>query len=244
MFPVLAGAIVDPAIRTSLIATMARKPAWTGKFIAYLAGNGADARSSGALYTGLRRVGVLIPSEADAAVINGLMADATVHDAWRYYASVRSGADPRRSRDPGFAANLTTPSPFDWKASTDPDLAASFQRGSDGGVFDFATLSGAAGPLLQQVQMLPPGDYRLEGHSTGIDQPEATRPQWVLTCRGGQELGRVVVPNSTQAGGSFAGRFRVSAGCPVQILALMARQSDEIAGVSGQIDRVRLIPNG
>ncbi|MFV0624663.1 hypothetical protein ACBY01_11725 [Sphingomonas sp. ac-8] len=241
MFPVLAGAISDPRIRANLVATMARKPVWSKAFIDYLVDHGSDVRATGALYADLRRVDVPISTEADAAVVKGFLADDAA-SAWRYYASIRREVDPRRLRDPGFTANLTTPTPFDWTATTDPNLAASFQRHGDGGVFDFATVAGAAGLLLHQIQMLPAGQYRLDGHSIGIDQPDAMRPYWTLTCRGGSEIGRVPVPNSSLANGQFSGTFTVPAGCPVQVLALLASPTDQISGVSGQFDRVRLAP--
>ena len=98
--------------------------------------------------------------------------------------------------------------------------------------------------MLTQVQVLPPGAYRLVGRSSGLDQPEASRPYWALTCRDGRELGRVAVPNSAQAEGQFAGELRVPAGCPVQVLALIARPSDDVSGVSGQIDAAQLVPAG
>jgi hypothetical protein len=92
------------------------------------------------------------------------------------------------------------------------------------------------------MQVLPPGDYRLEGHASGIEQPESSAPYWLLSCSDGRELGRVVVHNATRDGGHFAGRFNVPAGCPSQFLTLVARPSDLVSGLSGQIDQVQLSP--
>src|SRR3546814_2705464 len=55
-------------------------------------------------------------------------------------------------------------------------------------------------------------------------------------------IARVDVPNSSQAGGRFQGNVSIPANCPVQILALVARSSHEIGGVSGQIDRILIHP--
>lgn len=96
--------------------------------------------------------------------------------------------------------------------------------------------------MLQQLQLLPPGSYRLSGHTIGIEQPAGALPYWTLRCQDGRELGRVEVPNSGVANGNFTGTFSVPAGCPVQTLVLMARSSDAIAGQSGQIDRAALMP--
>src|SRR3546814_15746228 len=101
---------------------------------------------------------------------------------------------------------------------------------------------GNGGPLLQQLQMLPAGDYVLEGHSIGIEQPARSRPYWIVRCQTGGEIGRVELPNSSQAGGRFQGAIRVPADRPVPMLALVARPPDDLGGVSGQIHRNTLRP--
>lgn len=242
LFPVLSSAIADPAIRDALIRTLAAKPAWTQSFVEYVAVNGPDPRTTFALFTGLQRVGVPVSANARAVLVNSLLKGDFRDEAWRYYASIHPGADRRMSRDPRFTAALDTPSPLDWTPIDDAGISASIQRGDKDGVFDFSAPASIGGPMLRQMQLLPAGDYVLRGHSLNIDQPDGSRPYWTLTCQDGRELGRVVLPNSAQAGGDFAGRFSVPAGCPVQYLSLVAQPSDAVAGVSGQIDRVQLAP--
>lgn len=242
LFPVLSAAITEGAIRTGLVTTLSKKPSWTGAFIAHLSGGSADPGALARLLINLRHAGVPITAEADAAAVKGLVARGEVQAAWRYYQTIRRGADPRKSRDPHFSASLSTPTLFDWVASSDPSLAASLQRGPDGGVFDFGAVAGADGILLQQMQFLPAGNYRLIGHSTGIAASQQSLPYWNLTCQDGRELNRVEIPESAQANGVFAGRFTVPASCPVQVLGLIARPTDNAAGTSGQIERVQLEP--
>lgn len=248
LFPVLSGAIADPAIRTALIHTLAAKPAWTQSFVeyvaiyGYVATNGLDPRNVFSLFVGLRRAGVPISENARTVLVNALLSGKFHDDAWRYYASVRPGADRRISRDPRFAATLDTPSLLDWVPIDDAGISASIQHGDRGGVFDFFAPASVGGAMLRQMQLLPTGSYVLRGHSLDIDQPDGSRPYWTLACQDGRELGRVALPNSAQAGGNFAGRFTVPAGCPVQYLSLVAQPSDAVAGVSGQIDRVQLAP--
>lgn len=242
LFPVLTSAIADAAIRAALIEIFVSKPSWGEAFIDYVAKNGPDPRSVASLFLGLRRAGVPISQWANAATINGLIAGNFWEESWRYYASLHPGVDRRVSRDASFTANATDPSPFDWVPIHDTGITTSIQRGDKGGVFDFAAPASLGGVLLQQVQLLSPGSYRIEGHSLNIDQPDSSRPYWVLSCQNGRELGRVVMPNSAQANGTFAGRFTVPAGCPIQTLALVARPSDAVSGVSGQIDQLRLYP--
>lgn len=242
LFPVLGSAIADPTVRVALVKVLAAKPAWGPFFADYVADSGPDRRATAKFLTGLQRVGVPVSEGAQAAIVDALTAQGLIDVAWAYYAAVRPGVDRRQSRDPRFSAAITTPTPFDWTPINDGGVTTSIQRGGEGGIFDFVAPASVGGPLLQQKQLLPPGDYRLEGRSIGIDQPEESRPYWVLSCQGTRELGRVTIPNSAQANGTFIGRFSVPAECPLQVLTLVSRPSDRVSGVAGQIDRVRLFP--
>lgn len=242
LFPVLAAAIGDPAIRSGLTNTLAAKPAWRDGFITFVSTRGATPQATAALFTSLRRVGVPVGPVAQGAVINALIEQQQVDLAWSFYAQNHPGATRLQARDPRFVNAPTQPSPLDWNIVDAPGGSASIQRDGRRGFFDFAASASVGGPLLQQVQLLAPGTYRLRGHSTGIDQSPEALPYWSLTCRDGRELGRVIVPNSTQSNGLFEGRFTVPAGCPVQVLTLVARPSSNVSGVSGQIDRLELSP--
>lgn len=243
LFPVLTQAARDPAIRAQLVQTLARRPLWSDSFISYVATQNTDPQSVSALFTDLRGRNVTVPAPARAAIVTALLNAGDLSQAWHYYATVQPGADRRRVRDANFAAMPDTPTPFDWTAVNDGSIATSIQRARDGGVFEFSAPASIGGPVLQQVQLLPPGKYRIVGHSSGIEQETRALPYWLLTCRSdGRELGRVMVPNSAQANGVFVGNFAVPAACPAQVLTLFAQQSDAVSGISGQIDRVILGP--
>lgn len=242
LFPVLGSAISDATIRSELAKTLGAKPAWTEGFIAYAAANG-DAVSVARLFQDLRRENVVVPDPARASVIGRLVNEENYAAAWSYYSSARPHADRRRSRDASFSANLTAPSPFDWAPlGGDAGISTAIQSGNQDGIFDFSAPATVGGPLLQQLQLLPTGDYVIEGRTIDLDQADAARPYWVLICTNGRELGRVEVPNSSENGGVFRGRFTVDAGCPAQYLRLVARPSNAIGGLSGQIDEVQLRP--
>lgn len=242
LFPVLAQAIGVPAVRDGLARTLAARPAWGDLFVAFAAGNAPDPQATAQLFESLRHRGIMLPASASQVLIARLIAENHVAAAWHYYAAVTPDVARQRSRDPGFAATLSDPSAFDWTPLTDNGVSATLQRSGNSGLFDFAVPPNVGGPVLRQWQVLPPGEYVLEGRSTGIEQPEATLPYWTLTCREGQELGRIVLPSSVQRAGRFDGRFTVPANCPVQQLQLIARPSDQLAGVAGQIIHLRLRP--
>lgn len=242
LFPVLVTAISDGQTRAALVHTLAKRPAWVDQFIAYVSGNGPDARATARLFEALQQRRISQSEGARAALITRLLAQGHVEDAWLYYAALTPGVNRRMSRDPEFVANRTTPSPFDWNPVGDSGIATTIQRGEHGGVFDFSVPPSLGGPLLEQLQVLPPGSYMIEGRSIGINQSDTTLPYWVLHCGEGRELGRVVMPASSRSNGRFSGRFEVPANCPVQHLALIARPTEQMAGSTGQIDDVRLFP--
>lgn len=239
LYPILASASAEPAVRAELTRTLASKPAWADSFIEHVATHGPNPAATVAFMTGLQKAGVVVPATARAGLVNTLLAGNLLEQAWGYYAQIRAGADRGRSRDPDFAARIEVRTPFDWMATGDMGATGVI----DGGVFDFSAPASVGGPLLQQLELLPAGSYRLSGRSDGIDQADDARPYWTLTCRGdSRELGRVTMPNSDKNGGSFTGTLIVPAGCPAQLLTLVARPSDAVSGVSGRIDRAELIP--
>jgi hypothetical protein len=242
LYPVLASASADPAIRQALARTLLARPAWSNEFTNFLSVNSPDAAGTAQLFTQLRRNGVAVQAFANAGVINKLVTNGQAEAAWSYYSAITKGADRLKSRDPQFTGDLDTPSLFDWILPKNDAVNASIQRGDGGGIFDFSGPSSVGGPLLQQTQMLTPGDYQITGHSIGIDQVEGARPYWALLCQDNREIGRVVLPNSSEQNGNFAGRFTVPQQCPAQTLVLVARPSDKIDGINGQIDRVQLAP--
>ncbi len=241
LYPILAQATRDPAIRQLLINVLAKRPAWSDSFIGYITEQKDDPRSTEAFLTGLRARGVAIPAAAQAAVVNALLEAGDADQAWRYYATIRPGADRTKLRDPQFSVLLDTPTAFDWTMLNDGGISASIERTQGGGALDFSAPASIGGPVLRQIQVLPPGRYRLAGHSDGIDQIAQALPYWRITCSDdGREIGRVTVPNSAVAGGRFEGTVTVPANCPVQTLTLFAQPSDAIGGISGRIDRVTL----
>lgn len=243
LFPVLASAIGDADVRRSLVGRLATGPLWQGSFLDYASTTAPDPRATAQLFAMIGRP-ALPPSEGARAALLTRLVDTGAYDlAWRYYATLRPGVVPAASRDPRFTAGLATPLPFDWILGTNSGIAATFLDGRDAS-FDFAAPPSVGGTLLQQLQVLPTGRYRLLGHSRGIDEPSDTTPFWILSCRGSVELGRVTVPRSATAGGTFKGQFTVPANCPVQVLALVARPSSKVVGLSGQITDVVLRPIG
>lgn len=242
LFPILTTAISDPVVRSSLIMTLARRPPWALDFIIYAATNRNDPRATAALFLGMRQARLPVPEGAGARLVDRLIEAGAVSTAWSYYKITHPGTDPRRSRDPYFAANLQSPSRFDWVPVDDGGSSSSMQRAGEHGIFDFAVPAGAGGTLLRQMQVLPAGAYRLEGRGSGIQGASNALPYWSLVCADGRELGRVTMVNSSENEGTFAGRLDVPPTCSVQTLSLVAPSSSEAGGLTGQIVHAQLTP--
>lgn len=240
LFPILRGALAQPQVRHSLVRTLKAQPRWSESFISYLDNGGGEPNVIAQLFLDMYHAGMALSDESIAATTKGLIDADAIEDAWHFYAVVRPGSDRKISRDPQFKANLTTPSPFDWTPINDESVSTSFQLGDSSGFFDFSVPASVGGTLLQQLQILPAGRYKIIGQSSDITQPQISKPYWQLTCNNGRELGTVSISNSAQNNGYFIGSFRVPADCPVQMLALIARPSDDISGSSGRIKWVRL----
>lgn len=243
LYPVLGSAISDADIRTQVAEMLATKPSWAEGVLAYIASTAKDADAMADLFIRLKRLGTPVAPYVSTLATERLVAIGEVDKAWQYYAYLMPGSDRRQVRDPDFRRISDRPTPFDWvPAANDASISASIQETGNDGLFDFAVSSTVGGEVLRQMQVLTPGTYLLEGISRNIEQPAASRPYWVLACASGQELGRVDIPNSATNGGRFAGRVTVTSGCAVQYLKLIVRPSNEVAGVTGQIDRLSLRP--
>ncbi len=243
LFPVLASAISEPDIRQSLVATLSKQPAWTSQFTGYVAGHGPDARNTASLFQALARHNIAPPPWGPGLLINRLLTEGHAVEAWQYYATITPGAERNRSRNPRFAAAPSNPTPFDWAPMNDNGVSASLQSNGDrNGLFDFAVPAGAGGPVLRQMQMLLPGRYRLTGVSQGITATGSAAPYWSLDCTDGRPLGKVLLPQSSQDNGRFAGEFVLNTGCLIQYLTFFVPDNTDMNGTSGQILQIQLSP--
>lgn len=244
LVPVLAAASTDPAIGTELTKLLIAGTPWTENFLKYLAENTTDAASTARLFRDLGSNKIIVPHDAQAQVITKLLGAQQVDAAWDYYTSVRPRADRLRSRDANFSAMLEHPSQLDWNpVKGDTGITSSVQREGRQAVFDFYAPPSVGGVLLYQIQLLPPGRYMLTGRTRGVAQSDDSRPFWILTCtKDARELGRLDLPDSSRDGGLFKGTITVPPGCPAQYLALNARSSNALAGLSGQIMYAELRP--
>lgn len=242
LFPVLAAASANAQVRASLVRMLAGQAPWGAPFVTYMVDHNKDPLISATLLREASAAGFAVPASARASVVTALTRAGYANEAWAFYAAQQHGLDRRRSRDPSFTGDTIAPTPLDWTPVESPGISTSIQRGDRGGVFEFAAPSSVGGSLLQQLQLLPAGRYRLSGHGTTMDLPTDERPFWSVTCHDGREFGRIEIPDPARSGGRFDGTFVIPPGCGIQMLQLVARPVSAATGLSGQIDRVQLEP--
>jgi len=238
LFPPLASALDEQRVRQGVVKLLAANPPWREGFISYAARAGTSPRGTAALFRAAEANRIPVSPEMRTALVDSFANQGLFREAWSYYASIRPGAQRNRSRDPRFTFAEPRTSLFDWTTGE----FASLQQSGDNGVVGFFAPPATGGTLVSQAQLLPPGRYTLQGKSSDVDLPDESLPYWTLTCAGDRELGRVVVPPSATNGGRFRGQFLVPAGCPWQMLSLVARPTDDYRGVTGQIETVVLEP--
>lgn len=244
LLPNLVAALAEPKVRTRLLTILASAPVWTEGFLHRVSASGIDPLAAVTFFREGRAIDLPVTDAMRASLVNVLMAEGEVQQAWAYYSEFRPGVERFRSRDPELAFTTDDRTVFDWMPGVQPGISAAILQEGEDGILDFSLPPGTGGTLVQQTQLLAAGLYRISGRSRGIDLPERSRPYWALFCQDGRELGRVEVPNSEIASGVFGGQIAVPTGCAVQTLSLIARTSDAITGVSGQIERVSLVPAG
>ncbi len=243
LFPVLAQAISEPAVRRGAIDLLNRQPYWAPAFVFFLAREGPNPVATAEVFRELRRRGFPVSEGAVAILIDKLIGAGTLEEAWGLYAAAHSTARRDRSRDPRFAEERLGRSVFDWQFFGDGSNLVSIERGDGGNVLSIVVGAGSGGLLVRQVQLLSPGRYVLRGRGSVPGQSEAVRPYWELRCADGRDLGQVALPATTGSTG-FVQNFIVPADCPMQQLSLIARAHDQADTVEGTIDAVQLQPAG
>jgi hypothetical protein len=239
LYPALAVAIADPFIRRSLIEVLRRRPAWSESFLRGVSINGPDFAAAAALLTELRAGGIAPPAEAIANLSASLAARGDYGRAWRLFADGTPGVSRLRIRNGSFTTGDFTASPFNWLVGNDGGFSAAIQ-GEPEGVLNVEASPTVGGVAVKQLQLLPPGRYRLSTRVRNVAQPAESRPYWTIACASGRELSRVQIGQAGEKGAIFADEFIVPSDCAAQWLSLTIVPSDLPEGVSMLVDDVEI----
>lgn len=230
LFPVLGGAIADAPIRQALLSYLAKRPVWMVPFVRYVAEAAPDHKAGALLFADMRRRAIPLPGGAEASLLGSLVTD-------RDYATARSyltatGVPVDRSRHPTFDGNPVTASPFDWNVIDGAGVSAGIQHDDATAVFTF---SADGGPILRQLQLLPPGQYTVSS-TLSLGEPAAAVPSWTVQCLDGPQLARLPLKHAAaDAKPVENGTFTVSDDCPAQWFTLVLPMADLAGEVEGEV---------
>ncbi|MBN8816716.1 MAG: hypothetical protein J0J06_14870 [Sphingomonas sp.] len=241
LYPILVAASGNPEVRQPLTRVLLGRPLWSSGLIAYLAANGTDYAAVGQLFLDLRRGGYAIPSETESVFLNNMVAHGKLTDAWRYYVATHPAERNSLIRNGDFQPAKMTNSPFEWQLSVGEGMDASLVPGGRNGVLDYHLYPAVGGTTAKQFTFAPAGKIRLQSVVAESSQEVGEGPYWELKCADGRAIGVLEIGKPRVAGQPYATELTVPGNCPVQLLSLIVRSSDDVQGATGQIDSVGLI---
>lgn len=241
LFPVLTQATSDAQIRSALIGVLRKDPIWREAFEGYLANHTRDYPAAIALFAAMARSGVPPIESGENVLLSNMVTAGLTDDAWRYYRLRRPRIDPVQPRNATFSPNGADGSPFAWGLINDNGISSSLGGDASGGALSFEVSPSIGGTIIQQMQHLPPGRYRLSGHSRIMQHDAADHLRWEIVCGDGRPLGRASLRSLEREPVVFATSFIVPpVNCGFQLLRLSALPTDNIEGISGEMLNIHI----
>lgn len=242
LFPVLSQAIGQPLIRGKLLSLLQKRPLWEGQFVQYLADKADDPIAAVEFFKEGRRTGLPVTEAHRAALVNVLFARGSVTDAWEFYATFRPSVSRQAVRNANFSDWIINPSVFDWNAISGNGQSSVIHRGADSGSADFLVSAGSGGTVLQQVQLLSPGQYILRVNAQDLKLASRDTLTFLVVCPDGTAHRLPIAPGKG-ATTRFQTSFAIQPNCPYQILRLEAQSIEGIKPIEGRITHVSLAPS-
>lgn len=240
LFPVLAGAIADPAIRRSLAPYIRTGAPWIVPFVRYTIETGTNVPIMARM---LVRYGQVKASSLQTQLLGSLVSTGAFAEAERFYLAM-PGARPAGLHSTGFDPIDVDPKfvPVAWQAGLAPDSSVGLETGGGAGRrFRISLPVEGSGVVLQKILWLKPGTYRLASEQQFVARGRDAIARWTVDC--------LQVPAASRRIGDIdaavarsAGTFTVPADCPVQSVALSVDGGSNEAGLEMLVDRVRLLP--
>lgn len=139
--------------------------------------------------------------------------------------------------DSGFRM-LPGKSPFGWTIANNSVAAVDVRNGK----LDITYYGRESGELLNQLVLLPPGNYRFSFQVAGVQQGTEPSLSWSILCENKPDrvLGRLAVPLKNNRPHVMAGVLQVPAGCPAQRLRLTGSAGEFPVTIAATIDGLRL----
>jgi tetratricopeptide (TPR) repeat protein len=242
LFPVLAAAIEDPAIRGALAKLLGSDVPWKSSFLDYISANSVNIASASQLIDELYAAGGQVPAGPVRILIQRLIEANEVNRAWLLYARANPSAQRSGVRDGGFEATIDSPTVFDWQLEDRGDARAQILPGERGGELYIEARSGSGGVVARQRLVLAPTHNILafttragEGSTLGDSVVELfcmpSRQRVVQVRIAG------VAPQSRRQG-----RFALPGNCASQSLEVTLYAGAAATTIEGSLDDVTIRP--
>ncbi len=245
LFPFLVTASTDPTVRVVLIRTLSARPGWEKAFATYAVREGRDLGLAAELAPRL-----LDARQPDDRVLyqdllNRLVQAGRYDVAWNVYQA--TGAMPKDSRAPLRGGNFEGPDafpPFDWWFSEEPDLFASREHASGGGLLlRVAASDDQSGEAARQLVRLAPGIYQLSARMGDLPNDPAEWPTLRIRCAPDDQL-RLVSIRPSGAGTAARqvnGRFEVPDKCHFQWLTIDLAGDGPPQEIAAWVDDIAIV---
>lgn len=225
LFPILAGALDDPAIGQAFKPYLRADNPWLESFITYAIRDGSKRVALAQLLS----TGRGLPAKPQFAKLEGELVSYLVterqYDAARRYflAASRLPAGTLERVDFDASNTIARFAPLTWFVRTGQNMGAEFLlRGERNRYLEVSLAATAGTEVLSKILYLKPGTYRF-AWEVSSPQPDQVGADWTVTCMGAAggrriAVGKVAMATTPKPQGM---QFAVPAGCPVQSLALL-----------------------
>lgn len=161
LFPVLAIASEDSAIRGPLVKLLSADAPWKSSFLDYLSSKTLNTTSASQLVSELYDIGGSVPVGPVRILIQRLMEANEVTRAWLLYSRLNPGAGRYQVRNGGFEVAVDSPTMLDWNLEDRGDARAQILPGERGSELYVEARSGSGGVVARQRLVLTPATYIL-----------------------------------------------------------------------------------
>lgn len=229
LFPVLIGAVTEPAVADKLSRLIAQRPNWWGAFMNRLIGEVSDPD---ALVPFARRLRLTATDPDHPDFLPRILQRLVAGGNFKAAGSLARASGPARGSallyNGGFEQDGDL-LPFGWRMVDDADLSARIEPrpdGAPGRALILEARNGRTGVVAMQAAALATGRYVLSGEGGDPNSDPRSRATIQVRCgtADGTSLGHVALP--PVARGRISMPFAVPAGCPGVWIMVEARASE------------------
>jgi len=246
LFPVLAAAADEAAVRGPLASFLAHRPQW---WRAFLESYVPKARSAESLFAFSHALRMDRPPAFDPWMLQAIEKRLVEVGAYDRSAALYNGAHglaagDRTSLRNGAFEQPGSWDPFDWNLVDEENLSAIRQpspaRGGGNALFLLAS-NGRGGDVAAQLTRLRPGRYLLTATVGGVAGDPLAFPQLIVRCaRDEREVLRQPFPPAAETGRAWRLDLSVPAGCDAQRVVLRATSTLDASTTAPWIDNMAI----